>query len=66
MNQYPEIEKVLTDASLIDEIVYEVRQILKGIVVKDQEQADNAETKKSLQEADLYHDIQIIQLKIKN
>ena len=59
MNQYPEIEKVLTDASLIDEIVYEVRQILKGIVVKDQEQADNAETKKSLQEADLYHDIQM-------
>ena len=59
MNQYPDIEKVLTDASLIDEIVYEVRQILKGIVVKDQEQADNAETKKSLQEADLYHDIQM-------
>ena len=59
VNQYPEIEKVLTEASLIDEIVYEVRQILKGIVVKDQERADNAETLKSLREADLYHDIQM-------
>lgn len=59
MNQYPEIERVLTENSLIDEIIYEVRQILKGIVVKDQERADKAETLKSLKEADLYHDIQM-------
>ena len=59
MNQYPDIEKVLTDASLIDEIIYECRQILRGIVVKDQERADKAETIKSLREADLYHDIQM-------
>ena len=58
MNQYPEIEKVLTDASLIDEIVYECRQILKGIVVKDEEQATQKETIKSLRESDLYHEIQ--------
>lgn len=58
MNQYPEIKKVLTENSLIDEIVYEVKQILKGIVIKDQERADNNETLKSLREADLYHDIQ--------
>ena len=58
MNQYPEITKVLTENSLIDEIVYEVKQILKGIVIKDQERADNNETLKSLREADLYHDIQ--------
>lgn len=59
MNQYPDIEKVLTDASLIDEIIYETKQILRGIVVKDQERADNAETLQSLREADLYHDIQM-------
>ena len=59
MNQYPDIEKVLTDASLIDEIMYECKQILRGIVIKDQERADKAETKKSLREADLYHDIQM-------
>ena len=58
MNQYPEIEKVLTDASLIDEIIYECRQILKGIVVKDEEQATKNETLKSLRESDLYHEIQ--------
>lgn len=58
MNQYPEIEKVLTDASLIDEIVYECRQILKGIIVKDEEQANLNETLKSLRESDLYHEIQ--------
>lgn len=58
MNQYPEIKKVLTENSLIDEIVYEVKQILKGIVIKDQERADNNETLKSLRDADLYHDIQ--------
>lgn len=59
MNQYPEIQKVLTENPLIDEIIYECKQILRGIVVKDQERADNAETKKSLREADLYHDIQL-------
>ena len=58
MNQYPEIEKVLTDASLIDEIVYECRQILKSIVVKDEEKATKNETLKSLRESDLYHEIQ--------
>ena len=59
MNQYPEIEKVLTDASLIDEIMYECKQILKGIVVKDQERANNNETIKSSREADIYHEIQM-------
>lgn len=59
MNQYPEIQKVLTENSLIDEIIYECRQILKGIIIKDQDRADKAETKKSMKEADLYHDIQM-------
>lgn len=59
MNQYPEIQRVLTENSLIDEIIYECRQILKGIIVKDEARADAAETLKSLKEADLYHDIQM-------
>lgn len=58
MNQYPEIKKVLTDNPLIDEIVYECQQILKGIIIKDEEQLLKNETQVSLQEADLYHDIQ--------
>lgn len=57
MNQYPEIEKVLTENPLIDIIVYECRQILKGIIIKDEDRADKAETVRSLREADLYHDI---------
>ena len=35
MNQYPDVQKVLTENPLIDEIVYECQQILKGIIVKD-------------------------------
>lgn len=58
MNQYPEIKKVLTDNPLIDEIVYECQQILKGIIIKDEERLIKNETQVSLQEADLYHDIQ--------
>lgn len=58
MNQFPDIQKVLTENSLIDEIIYECRQILKGIIVKDEDRATKAETLKSLRDADLYHDIQ--------
>lgn len=58
MNQYPEVKKVLTENPLIDEIIYECQQILKGIIIKDEEQLLKNETKISLQEADLYHDIQ--------
>ena len=59
MNRYPEIRRILTENPLIDEIVYECKQIMRGIIIKDQERADNAETLKSLREADLYHDIQM-------
>ena len=57
MNRYPEIKKVFTENSLIDEIIYECKQILKGIIVKDDEEANYKETLQSLQDADLYHDI---------
>ena len=58
MNQYPDVQKVLTENPLIDEIIYECQQILKGIIVKDDEQLLKNETVVSLKEADLYHDIQ--------
>ena len=35
MNQYPDVQKVLTENPLIDEIIYECQQILKGIIIKD-------------------------------
>lgn len=52
-------KRVLTDAPLVDEIVYECKQIIKGIVVKDQKSADEAETQQSIRNADIYHDIQM-------
>lgn len=52
-------KRVLTDAPLVDEIVYECKQIIKGIVIKDQKSADDAETKISIRNADIYHDIQM-------
>lgn len=58
MNQYPEIQKVLTENPLIDEIIYECQQILKGIIIEDEEQLLKNETAASLKDADLYHDIQ--------
>lgn len=51
------IRKRYTDNPLIDEIVYECQQILHGIVLKDEEQSDNAETLKSIKESDLYASI---------
>lgn len=52
-------QRVLTDAPLVDEIVYECKQIIKGIIIKDEETANNAETKQSMRNADIYHDIQM-------
>lgn len=52
-------QRVLTDAPLVDEIVYECKQILKGIVVKDEKSANEAESKQSIRNADIYHDIQM-------
>ena len=54
-----EIKKVLTENPLIDEIVYECQQIIKGIILKDEQHADLNETALSLKYADIYHDIQM-------
>lgn len=52
-----EIKKVYSENPLIDEIIYECQQMIQGIVLKDELSANNAETKKSLHDADLYTDI---------
>ena len=45
--------KVLTDNPLLDEIIYNVRQLATGTVLKDLDKANNAETVESLQRGDL-------------
>ena len=57
MNKYSDIRKKYTEAPLVDEIVYECQQIIKGIVLKDEERANNAETLKSIKDSDLYASI---------
>lgn len=57
MNKYSDVRKRYTDTPLIDEIVYECQQILKGIVLKDEERADNNETVKSIKDFDTYNSI---------
>lgn len=53
------INRKITENPLIDEIVYECQQIIKGIILKDEKRADDAEKIKSIKEADIYHDIQM-------
>lgn len=57
MNKYSDIRKKYTDSPLLDEIVYECQQILRGIILKDEERANNNETLKSVQDFDLYNSI---------
>lgn len=57
MNKYSSIRKRFTDNPLIDEIVYECQQILKGIIIKDEDRADNEETLKSIKDSDRYASI---------
>lgn len=51
------IKRVYTENPLIDEIIYESKQILQGIILKDEDRANKAETVKSMKDADLYKDI---------
>ena len=57
MNKYSDVRKKFTDSPLIDEIVYQCQQILKGIILKDEERALNSETLKSIKEFDMYEAI---------
>lgn len=50
-----EIEKVLTDTPMLDEIVYNCKQMIyDGIILKDDVEADNNETESSMVRSDLY------------
>jgi hypothetical protein len=50
-----DIEKVLTDCPMLDEIIYNCKQMLyDGVVLKDDIEADNNETDSSLVRSDLY------------
>lgn len=45
--------KVFTENPLLDEIVYNARQIATGVIVKDSDKADKEETLESLQNGDI-------------
>ena len=49
--------KVLTDNPLLDEIIYNCRQLCAQTVLKDQDEADKYETLESIQNGDILIDI---------
>ena len=50
-----EIEKVLTDTPMLDEIIYNCKQMIyDGIILKDDVEADKYETESSMVRSDLY------------
>ena len=52
--------KVFSENPLLDEIVYNARQIATGVIVKDSDLADKCETKESLINGDYRKHIIII------
>lgn len=53
MNKVSLSNKVFTDNPLLDEIVYNARQIATGVIVKDSDKADQNETLESIQNGDV-------------
>lgn len=49
-----EIRKQSTDNPIIDEVVYQCQKMIQGIVLKDEERANNNETINSIKESDMY------------
>ena len=47
-------DKAFTDHPLMDEICFNCKRILKGIVVKNDVLADSKETEKSIENAEMY------------
>lgn len=50
-------DKVLTDNPLLDEIIWNINTLARNCIIKDQDEADNYETKESLYYGDLYLEI---------
>ena len=46
--------KIFTDHALMDEIIYNCKIILRGIVLKNETAANDAETTDSMRESDYY------------
>ena len=49
-----EIKKILTEQPMMDELIYQLKIITSGTILKDEEEADNAETSQSMFNGDLY------------
>lgn len=47
-------DKIYTDNPMMDELIHNTKLILQGIILKDQEEADNCETADSIRESDIY------------
>ena len=54
MNKYTAADKVYTENSMLDELVHNVKLILQGIIVKDQQLAEDNETPESIAQSDVY------------
>lgn len=48
------LKRQITDSPLIDEIVYQCQEILQGIVVKNEDEANKYETAYSIKQSDFY------------
>ena len=51
---YSDADKIYTDVSMLDELIHNLKFILQGIILKDQQEAENNETEESIEQSDLY------------
>lgn len=51
---YSEADKVYTNNSMLDEVIHNLKLILQGIILKDQQEAEDNETSESIANSDLY------------
>lgn len=49
-----EIRKLATENPILDEIIYQCQKMIQGIVIKDEERANNNETINSMKNSDMY------------
>ena len=54
MDKYTSADKIFTDNPMLDELVHNLKLILQGIILKDQQEAEDNETFESISNADLY------------
>lgn len=51
---FKSVDMILTDAPFVDTLVYNLKILALNCIIKDEEKADNAETRRSLRESALY------------